>query len=82
MCSASFSQTLSKVDFMEDLEFLKRALPVKHTNLFAKIDSNDFKIKVDQVAMRSNGFDRNRFIVELFRLTKAIGDEHTFIRIE
>ncbi len=77
-----FSQTLSKADFMEDLEFLKKTLPVKHTNLFAKIDSNQFKSKVDQVAMRSNGFDRNRFIVELFRLTKAIGDEHTFIEAD
>ncbi len=80
--SACFSQTLAKVDFMEDLEFLKKTLPVKHTNLFAKIDSNQFRSKVDQVAMRSNGFDRNRFIVELFRLTKAIGDEHTFIEAD
>ncbi|MFD2581349.1 hypothetical protein ACFSR6_02535 [Pedobacter vanadiisoli] len=79
--AACFSQTLSKTDFMEDLEFLKKTLPVKHTNLFAKIDSNQFKNKVDQVSIRSNGFDRNRFIVELFRLTKSIGDEHTFIEV-
>ncbi|GGG93224.1 S41 family peptidase [Pedobacter zeae] len=79
--AACLSQTLSKTDFMEDLEFLKKTLPLKHTNLFAKIDSNQFKNKVDQVSMRSNGFDRNRFIVELFRLTKSIGDEHTFIEV-
>ena len=76
-----FSQTLSKADFMEDLEFLKETLPVKHTNLFTKIDRSQFENKVDQVSMRSNGFDRNRFIVELFKLTKSIGDEHTFIEV-
>ncbi len=82
ICSACLSQTLSKGDFMEELEFLKKTLPVKHINLFAKVDSNQFKNKVDQVAMRSNGFDRNRFIVELFKLTKSIGDEHTFIEAD
>lgn len=79
---SSFSQTLSKADFMEDLEFLKKTLPVKHTNLFAKINRSQFENKVDQVSMRSNGFDRNRFIVELFKLTKCIGDEHTFIEVD
>ncbi|ATP55981.1 hypothetical protein CPT03_05630 [Pedobacter ginsengisoli] len=78
----SFSQTLSKTDFMEDLEFLKKTLPVKHTNLFAKINSSQFENKVDQVSMRSNGFDQNRFIAELFKLTKSIGDEHTFIEVD
>ncbi len=57
-------------------------MPVKHTNLFAKIDSAEFKNKVDQVSMRLNGFDRNRFIAELFRLTKSIGDEHTFVEVD
>ncbi|WP_449438460.1 hypothetical protein [Pedobacter steynii] len=80
--SVSFSQTLSKTDFMEDLEFLKKTLPVKHTNLFAKINSSQFENKVDQVSMRSNGFDQNRFIAELFKLTKSIGDEHTFIEVD
>jgi len=80
--TACISQTLSKADFMEDLEFLKKTLPAKHTNLFARIDSNQFKKKIDQVAMRSNGFDRNRFIVELFKLTKSIGDEHTFVEVD
>lgn len=80
--NACFSQTLSKADFIEDLEFLKKTLPVKHTNLFAKIDNNQFKNEIDQISMRSNGFDRNRFITELFRLTKSIGDEHTFIEVD
>ena len=77
-----FSQTLSKADFTEDLEYLKKTLPVKHINLFAKIDRGQFENKVDEVSMRANGFDRNRFIVELFRLTKTIGDEHTFVEVD
>lgn len=79
---ACVAQTLSKADFMEDLEFLKKTLPVKHANLFAKIDRSQFENKVDRVSMRSNGFDQNRFIVELFRLTKSIGDEHTFTEVD
>lgn len=77
-----FSQPLSKVDFVEDLAFLKKTLPAKHTNLFAKITRSQFENKVDQISMRSNGFDRNRFIAELFRLTKSVGDEHTFTEVD
>ena len=47
------AQTLSKADFLEDLEYLKKTLPVKHTNLFAKISKVEFEQKVDQTHKES-----------------------------
>lgn len=83
LCSfGSWAQSLSKEDFVQDLEFLKKTLPEKHTNLFAKIDRAQFENKVDQILMRSNSLDWDRFIAELFKLTVSIGDEHTFIEVD
>jgi hypothetical protein len=76
-----FAQDHPQLDFVTDLEFLKKTLPEKHTNLFAKITPLQFQNKVDQVAMRSNGMDQDRFIAELFKLAVAIGDEHTFVEV-
>jgi hypothetical protein len=77
--STCFSQTLSKVDFIEDLEFLKKTLPVKHTNLFVKITKPDFEKKVDAIISKAETLNYESFTTELFKLTVSIGDEHTFI---
>ncbi|MES2515907.1 MAG: hypothetical protein V4580_17260 [Bacteroidota bacterium] len=75
----SFSQTLSKADFKEDLEFLKRTLPAKHTNLFAKITLPNFETKVDVIISKADALNYETFTTELFKLTVSIGDEHTFV---
>ncbi|NNU34578.1 hypothetical protein HK413_11690 [Mucilaginibacter sp. S1162] len=77
--STCFSQTLSKADFIEDLEFLKKTLPVKHTNLFAKITRPDFEKKVDAIINKADALNYETFTAELFKLTVSIGDEHTFV---
>ncbi|WP_412465535.1 hypothetical protein [Pedobacter sp. KLB.chiD] len=74
-----FSQSLSQNDFIEDLEYIKKTLPIKHTNLFAKIDSLAFIKKIDMIEIRTGTLDYESFSAELFKLTVAIGDEHTFI---
>lgn len=77
--SACFSQTVSKAGFIEDLEFLKKTLPVKHTNLFAKITQSDFDKKVDAIINKADALNYETFTAELFKLTVSIGDEHTFV---
>jgi len=74
-----FSQTLSKADFIEDLEFLKKTLPVKHTNLFAKIKQPDFDKKVNAIINKAGALNYETFTAELFKLTVSIRDEHTFV---
>ncbi|WP_410220727.1 hypothetical protein [Pedobacter sp.] len=74
-----FSQTLSKADFIEDLEFLKKTLPVKHTNLFAKITQPNFETKVDTIINKAGSLNYETFTAELFKLMVSIGDEHTFV---
>lgn len=77
--STCFSQTLSKTDFTEDLAFLKKTLPEKHTNLFAKITRSNFEAKVDAIAAKADALNYETFTAELFKLTVNIADEHTFI---
>jgi hypothetical protein len=77
--STCFAQTLSKADFIEDLAFLKKTLPVKHTNLFAKITQPDFKAKVDAITRKADALNYETFTAELFKLMVSIGDEHTFV---
>lgn len=79
LSNIAFAQTLSKNDFIEDLEFLKKTLPAKHTNLFAKIDSLTFEKKIDLIKAKADVLNEETFIASLFKLTVAIGDEHTFI---
>ena len=74
-----FSQSLSKTDFIADLEFLKKTLPVKHTNLFAKITQPNFEANVNAMISKAGNLNDETFITELFRLTLSIGDEHTFV---
>ena len=80
--STCFSQALSKDDFTEDLEFLKKTLPVKHTNLFAKITRPDFEAKVDAITAKAETLNDETFTAELFKLTVSIADEHTFVEPE
>ncbi len=79
LSNIAFAQTLSKNDFIEDLEFLKKTLPAKHTNLFAKIDSLSFEKKIDLIKAKADVLNEETFIASLFKLTVSIGDEHTFI---
>jgi hypothetical protein len=79
LSSTCFSQALSKADFIEDLLFLKKTLPVKHTNLFAKISQPNFEAKVDAIIARADDLNYESLTTELFKLTVSIGDEHTFI---
>jgi hypothetical protein len=77
--STCLPQILQKGDFIEDLEFLKKTLPAKHINLFAKITQRDFEQRINSIISKANVLSYETFIAELFKLTVNIGDEHTFV---
>ncbi|WP_205411221.1 S41 family peptidase [Mucilaginibacter pineti] len=74
-----FCQQLSKADYLQDLQYLKDTLPKRHINLFAKISKADFDKNITAIASRLANRDYETFTAELFKLTVAIGDEHTHI---
>ncbi len=74
-----FCRQLSKSDYLDDLQYLKDTLPKRHINLFAKISKADFDRNIAAMASRLTEPDMETFIVELFKLPVAIGDEHTHI---
>jgi hypothetical protein len=79
LCFPAYSQHLSKADYIADLEYLKDTLPKRHINLFAKISRADFEQAVNTLEIQMDKPDEAHFIVGLYQLMKAIGDEHTHI---
>lgn len=77
--SQTKAQNLTPKQFVEDLEFLKAELPKKHKNLFAKISEKDFNKQIRNIEQKSKNLNDKTFEIELYKLIKAIGDEHTRI---
>ena len=78
-CGLGFCQRLSKAEYLEDLQYLKDTLPKRHINLFARINKADFEKNIAAIESRLTDPDDETFTAELFKLTVAIGDEHTHI---
>ncbi|MFD0940813.1 S41 family peptidase [Pedobacter boryungensis] len=75
--TASMAQQFSKSDFLEDLTYFKTTLPQRHTNLFSKVTEKEFNAKVNEIELKVDSLNYETFVVELFKLIVAIGDEHT-----
>lgn len=72
-------QELTSSQYIEDLEFLKRELPKRHKNLFAKTSEEIFNDKVEIIKKKSKSLNDESFEIELYKLIKEIDDEHTRI---
>ncbi len=68
---------LSPQQFAEDLAYLKNELPKRHKNLFAKISEKEFNNKIAVIELKSTGLTNESFEIELYKLIREIGDEHT-----
>lgn len=70
-------QILTPQQYVEDLEFVKSELPKRHKNLFAKISEKEFNNRIEYIERKSKDLNNERFEIELYKLIKEIGDEHT-----
>lgn len=73
------AQPLTSQQIIEDLELLEKELPKQHVNLFAKISEEDFHAKIVEIKQKSASLNDASFEIELYKLFKEIGDEHTKI---
>lgn len=73
------SQNLTQQQYLEDLAFFKNELPKRHKNLFAVISEKEFNQRIAEIEQKSSTLTHESFEIELYKLIKAIGDEHTFI---
>ena len=73
------AQNLTEKQFIEDLEFLKTELPKRHKNLFGKISERKFNQKILEIEKKRQSLNNETFEIELYKLIKKIGDEHTRI---
>jgi len=72
-----FGQGLQKQRFLDDLKYLQAELPARHFNLFAKMTPKEFGSRLEKIKSRLDHLDQSGFTNELYKLLKAIGDEHT-----
>ena len=80
LCSvSSYAQQFTAKQLIEDLDFLQTELPKRHTNLFAKLPEEKFKQKISEIKQKAANLSLENFEIELYKLTKEIGDEHTRI---
>lgn len=73
------AQKLSPQQYIDDLEYLRNELPQKHKNLFANISEKEFNTKIKNIEDKSKDLTEESFEIELYKLIKEIGDEHTSI---
>lgn len=73
------SQNLTPQQYREDLAFFKTELSNRHKNLFSVISEKEFNQKIAEIEEKSSSLTQESFEIELFKIIKAIGDEHTFI---
>lgn len=71
------SQISMQDGFKQDLEYYAKTLPQKHINPFFKISKEEFESEIDLIKSKIDSLDEDAFLNELFKLTEAIGDEHT-----
>lgn len=65
--------------WIEDIDYLKETLSIKHTNLFFSISKEEFEKRVLELKAKINQLDYDEMKVEISRLIAMIKDAHTAI---
>lgn len=73
------SQNLTKEQLKQDLDSFRIKLPINHKNLFAKITPKEFEEKINKVEKKLPNLSKEEFEVELAKIIKQVGDEHTMV---
>ena len=75
-----FSQdSLAKKGLISDAENYRNTISSKHKNPFTKINKEQFNQKIDSLISAVPHINKDKFIVELFKINAFIEDEHTIL---
>ncbi len=81
-CTKKKIQPAVKSPWIEDIEFIKKELPDKHINLFAKITEQEFNSEIENLIKKVPHFKENDIICGLMKIFANIGDSHTGLHTE
>lgn len=73
------NESISKAQWKEDLEYMRKNLPKKHTNLFFKTTRQEFDNSIINLEQDLNNIDSQEIQVRLMSIISSIGDAHTNI---
>jgi len=73
------AQSENKIDWKSDLEYLKKELPQKHTNLFFKMSQNEFISEINNLIQQVPYLSDYEVADRLLQHIAKIGDTHTSI---
>ncbi len=73
------SQSLRKIDWSSDIDFLARELPQKHCNFFTVKSENEFLTGLNQIKSNSGRLTDLEVAIKVQQLIAGFGDSHTRI---
>ena len=73
------NESISKAQWKEDLEYMRKKLPQKHVNLFFKTTRQEFDNSIINLEQDLNNIDSQEIQVRLMSIISSIGDAHTNI---
>lgn len=73
------NDSISKKQWIKDLEFMRKSLPKKHINLFAKITEEEFNNEINKLENNIGNLSSEEITVNIMELMAKIGDSHTTI---
>ncbi|MCX2718100.1 hypothetical protein [Lentiprolixibacter aurantiacus] len=72
--------TISREQWIEDLEFLENTLNKKHKNVNHRISKEELASKFSALKSNLDDLNSRQKLIEIIKLTSSIGDGHTSIR--
>ena len=78
----TFSQTVDKDKWKNDINLYKTNLEDYHIDLYARISKPQFEKELQQILSTLDKKNRGNVIIDLMRLTRKIGDGHTAISLK
>lgn len=73
------NETITKQQWHEDIEYLRKNLPKKHKNLYFKISEQEFNNSIDNLEKDLDSIDSKEIQVRLMSIIASVGDAHTDI---
>ncbi|MBL0341786.1 MAG: hypothetical protein IPP71_13115 [Bacteroidetes bacterium] len=77
----TYSQSVEKIDWKKDLEYVKNEFPKLHYNLFLKISQAEFNANIDDLIALAPKLDDAQIAIRLKQLISKMGDSHTNLSV-
>jgi hypothetical protein len=76
------SNETQKINWQEDIDFLKNEIPKKHVNFFFQLNKQSFEDELEQLSAKANTMSDIDVVLSIQKIIAKAGDSHTGIGIQ